>query len=300
MIEDWVSGAIENLLKSIINALKNWILDNLASIMQGFDNNLATISETITQTPESFNPTINSLIHVISDTAVLPIGCMIITFVSCYEIIQMLMSKNNGHEIEMYDIWKVMFKMGVGVYILNNCYEITMSFFDVSASLTTTVSGLVADIAGATSANWSMVASHISSLPETGTTLITLVAVLIITFILKFAMFFISMYCLILVYSRFIETYIVCSVAPIPFATMINRDWGVMGKNYVMNLMALAFQTFFMMVICGMYIGLMQGFTMVTGTFDIYYALLGILGSTFLLALSLKKTREISIRIFAH
>jgi hypothetical protein len=298
-VQEFLNGLIENLVKIIVKALKKSVLSNIDAIQLSFFSNLDTIQDTVAQTPESFNGTINSLVHTISDTVVLPVGIMILTFVSCYELLQMLIQKNNYHEIEMYDIWKVMFKMGAGVYILNHSYDITMSFFDVASVMTTSVAGLVSRMSSASSTSFDALNASVNAMDDSGTTVITLIALIIITFILRFAMIIIAMYCLVIVYARFIEVYITCSIAPFPIATMINRDWGHMGKSYIMNLCALAFQTFFMMVVCGMYVGLMSGFTM-ADSLDIYYQLLGILGSTVLLVLSLGKTKEISRQIFAH
>lgn len=298
-IGEYVNGLIENLVKLLVKALKSPVLANIDAIQASFYNNLDSIQDTVAKTPQTFNATINTLIHTISDTVVLPVGIMILTFVSCYEILQMLMAKNNYHEIEMYDIWKVLFKMGAGVYILNHSYEITMSFFDVASSMTTSVAGLVTRMSDASSTSFATLKASVNAMDDSGTTIVTLISLIIITFILRWAMFIIAMYCLIIIYARFIEVYITCSIAPFPVATIINRDWGHMGKSYLLNLCALAFQTFFMMVVCGMYVGLMSGFAM-ADSYDIYCQLLGILGSTVLLVLSLGKTKEISRQIFAH
>lgn len=296
-IGEWFNGLLENMVKIIVKALKSPVKSNIDAIQASFTNELFYIQDTVGKTPESFNGTINALIHTISDTVVLPVGIMILTFVCCYEILQMLMAKNNYHEIEMYDIWKVLFKMGAGVFILNNSYEITMSFFDVAAYMTNQVAGLVTQMNMASGTSFFALKQSIDAMGDNGETIVVLFALLIITFILRFAMVLIAMYCLIIIYARFIEIYIVCSIAPMPIATMINRDLGHMGKHYLMNLAALAFQTFFMMVVCGMYVGLMSGFTL-SGPQDIYAQLLGILGSTVLLVMSLGKTREISKQIF--
>lgn len=297
-IGEWFNGLLENLVKIIVRALKAPVKNNIDAIQVSFVQNLGSIQDTVGKTPQTFNSTINTLIHTISDTVVLPVGVMILTFVCCYEILQMLMAKNNYHDIDMYDIWKVLFKMGTGVFILNNSYEITMSFFDVAAHMTRQVAGMVTRMSNTSYTSFAALKASIDAMGDTGETIVVLFALIFITFILRFAMILISMYCLIIVYARFIEVYVVCSIAPMPIATMINKDLGHMGKHYLMQIAALAFQTFFMMVVCGMYVGLMSGFTMVNDSGDIYTKLLGILGSTVLLVMSLGKTREISKQIF--
>ena len=292
---------IESAVRSFVQMLKNFILNNVDSIALSFYSNLGDITANLTKTPEGFNSGVLGLIHTISDTAILPIGVMILTFVSCYEIIQMLIQKNNGHDVGPQDIFMVLFKMTVGVILLNNCFEITMSFFDVASSVTTTVGGIVGDLSGVSNPSWNTFKMSVAGLSETGDSIILLIALVLITFLLRFAMFFISMYCLIIVYSRFIEIYIYCSASPLTFSTLINKEWGQIGISYIKNIMALAFQAFFMMVIVGMYTGLITGFTMTVDGNDLYYMLLGILGSTIILVMSLAKTKDISKSIFnAH
>ena len=46
----------------------------------------------------------------------------------------------------------------------------------------------------------------------------------------------------IVIYGRMIEIYMVTSIAPIPMATMVNREWGQMGSNYLRSLFALGFR----------------------------------------------------------
>ena len=46
----------------------------------------------------------------------------------------------------------------------------------------------------------------------------------------------------IVIYGRMLEIYLVTSVAPVPMAAMMGREWGGMGQNYLRSLMALGFQ----------------------------------------------------------
>ncbi len=292
---------LESAVRAISVLLKESVMDNVDAVADSFYDNLGGITANLTKTPAGFNSGVLGLIHTISDSAVLPIGVMILTFVSCYEIIQMLIQKNNGHEVGPQDIFMVLFKMAVGVLLLSKCFEITMSFFDVAAFITSKVSTMVGDLSGVTNPSWSLFKGSVALMEETASNIIVLLALLLITFLLRFAMFFMSMYCLIIVYSRFIEIYIYCSAAPLTFSTLINKEWGQIGMSYIRNIMALAFQAFFMMVIVGMYTGLITGFTMVVDGNDLYYMLLGILGSTIILVMSLAKTKDISKSIFnAH
>ena len=57
---------------------------------------------------------------------------------------------------------------------------------------------------------------------------------------------------------RWVLTLLVTSVAPIPMATMMGKEWGGMGQNYLRSLLALGFQAFLIIVCVAIYAVLVQ------------------------------------------
>lgn len=95
-----------------------------------------------------------------------------------------------------------------------------------------------------------------------------------------------------------IEIYLMTSMGAIPFATMINREWGTMGQNYLKAMLALGFQAFLIMVCVGIYAVLVQSIA-ING--DIIGAIWACVGYTVLLCFTLFKTSSMAKSIFnAH
>ena len=95
-----------------------------------------------------------------------------------------------------------------------------------------------------------------------------------------------------------IEIYLVTSVAPIPMATMMGKEWGGMGQNYLRSLLALGFQAFLIIVCVAIYAVLVQNI----GTMaDISSAIWTCMGYTVLLCFCLFKTSSLAKSVFnAH
>ena len=118
------------------------------------------------------------------------------------------------------------------------------------------------------------------------------------TMLVSMCMKIISILITVVLYGRMIEIYLYTSVAPIPFATMTNREWGQIGNNYARGLLALGFQGFFIIVIVGIYCVLVNSMTVAA---DIHSALFSIAAYTVILCFALFKTGGISKSIFnAH
>lgn len=118
------------------------------------------------------------------------------------------------------------------------------------------------------------------------------------TMIVSFAMKIMSVLITVILYGRMIEIYLYVSVAPIPAATVTNREWGSVGTNYLKGLIALAFQGFFIMVCVAIYAVLVAGVA-VAG--NLHSALWSVAAYTVILCFSLFKTGSLSKSIFnAH
>ena len=116
------------------------------------------------------------------------------------------------------------------------------------------------------------------------------------SFIVGITMWALSICIFIIAYGRMIEIYLVTSVAPIPMSTMVNREWGQMGQNYLKSLFALGFQGFLIMICIAIYAVLVQN--MIVDT-NISTAIWSCMGYTVLLCFTLFKTGSLAKSIFS-
>ena len=99
-------------------------------------------------------------------------------------------------------------------------------------------------------------------------------------------------------YDIMIEIYLVTSVAPVPMAAMMGKEWGGMGQNYLRSLLALGFQAFLIIVCVAIYAVLVQNIALED---DIIMAIWSCVGYTVLLCFTLFKTGSLAKSVFqAH
>ncbi|MBP3664036.1 MAG: hypothetical protein J6J03_02635, partial [Tyzzerella sp.] len=246
------------------------------------------------QTPQGWNNGIFSMIQGLSNSVILPIAGIIITFVLCYELISMLTEKNNMHDIDTWMFFKYFVKMWIAVYLVSNTFTITMAVFDVGQHVVSSASSIVT---GSTAIDISSAITNLDATLE-AMEVGQLVVLALETLIVSFCMKIMSVLITVILYGRMIEIYLYTSVAPIPFATMSNREWGQIGTNYFRGLFALAFQAFLMMVCVAIYAVLVAG---IQYSGNLSSSLFGVMAYTVVLCFSLFKTGSLSKSIFnAH
>lgn len=284
---DFIWDAIKDLLKEIINS-------NLENMFTDVNNNVSTIATQVGTTPQGWNNSIFNMIRNLSDTVVLPIAGLILTFVLCYELITMVTEKNNMHDVDTFMFFKYIFKCGIAVYLVSHTFDITMAIFDVAQTIINSASGAISHDTHID------ISSALTNLGATmdGMGIGDLILLVLETALVSMAMNIVGIIITVILYGRMIEIYITTSVAPIPFATMTNREWGSIGNNYLKSLFALGFQGFFMMVCVGIYAVLIRSFTI---SDDLHTTLFTIAAYTVILCFSLFKTSTLSKSIFqAH
>lgn len=277
--------------------LEGWVLTNLEKMFATVNDKVGTIAGEVGQTPSTWNSDILSLIRGLSDDVMVPIAGIIITFVLCYELIHMVMDKNNMHDFDTSLFFRYLLKAFVAVWLVSNTHEITMAVFDLGSHAVTSAG---ARISSDTAIN---VHTAIISMfnATTGMSIGELLVLGIETTIINLGMKIMSVIITIVLYGRMIEIYFYISIAPIPYATWTNKEWGSIGTNYFKNLIALAFQGFFIMVCVGIYSVLIASITVNPVDTDIHEALWHIVAYTVLLCFSLLKTGSLSKSIFnAH
>lgn len=285
---------IERITEAIKEILIGMIQNGLEGMFVEVNDKVGTIASQVGQTPQGWNAGVFNLIQNLSQTVIVPIAGLIITFVLCYELITMVTQKNNFHEFETYNIFLWIFKAYVAIYLVTNTFNITMAVFDVGQHI---VNGAAGVISGSTAVDASAaIATLTESLEEMEIGELFLLAME--TLLISLTMSILSVIITVIMYGRMIEIYLYTSVAPIPFATMTNKEWGNIGNNYLKGLFALAFQGFFMLVCVGIYSVLVNAMTIST---NLHGAMFSVAAYTVILAFSLFKTGSLSKSIFnAH
>ena len=210
---------------------------------------VGTIAAEVGQTPQGWNAGIFSMIQGLSENVIVPIAGLVITYVLCVELISMVTEKNNMHDIDTFMFFKWFFKAWVAVYLVTHTFTITMAVFDMAQHV---VSGAAGVIGGNTNIDVDAALSSMQAgldameIPE-------LLLLVMETSLVSLCMKIMSVLITVILYGRMIEIYLYCSVSPIPFATMTNREWGQIGNNYLKALFALGFQGFLIMICVGIY-----------------------------------------------
>lgn len=288
-------------MDSILQQINDWlkemlvsgIMDSLTSMFDELNSKVGDVATQVGTSPADFSPGIFSMIQNISETVIMPIAGIILTFIACYELIQLVISHNNLANFETWIFFKWIFKTFVAVELITNTFTITMAVFDVAQHVVTQSGGI---IAGSTAVDASTLATMQTTLEamELG----SLFSVFLQSFVVRFLTQLLGVIIFVIVYGRMIEIYLMVSMAPIPFATFGNREQSIMGQNYVRSLFALGFQGFLIMICVGIYAVLIQS---ITFSSNIVGSLWGVVGYTVLLAFTLFKTGSLAKSILhAH
>ncbi len=285
-LTDWLTDWLKELLIG-------GIMGNLEGLFDTVNAQVGEIAVQVGTTPAAWNAGVFSLIRQLSETVILPIAGLVLTFVATYELIQMLLEKNNMHEVDVANLYKWMFKTACAVLILSNTFNIVMAVFDVSQSVISRSAGL---IQGSTAVSPDMLNNLQTTLE--GMDLGPLFGLWLQSSVIGLTMQALGIIIFVLVYGRMIEIYLLTSLAPIPVATLSNREVGGMGQNYLKSLFAVGFQGMLILVCVGIYAVLVQN---IAAGGDPIGAIWGTVGYTVLLCFMLFKTGTIARSIFgAH
>ena len=285
---DGIFEAIEEWMRELLTGM---VTSNLTTMFTDVNEKTGEIATQVGQTPQGWNGSIFSMIQNLSNSVIMPIAGIIITFVLCYELITMLTERNNMHEIDTWMFFKYFVKMWIAVYLVSHTFTITMAVFDVGQHVVNSATGV---ITGSTSIDITAAIADLDTTLE-AMEIGQLVVIAIETLLVSLCMKIMSVLITVILYGRMIEIYIYTSIAPIPFATMTNREWGQIGTNYFRGLFALAFQAFLMMICVAIYAVLVAG---IQFSDNLSSSLFGVMAYTVVLCFSLFKTGSLSKQIF--
>ena len=270
------------------------IMSNLTGLFDNVNRQVAGIADNVDATPQAWNGGVFGMIRNLSDNVILPIAGVILALVATLELIQMIVDRNNMHDMDTFMLAKWVFKTACAVVIVTNTWNIVMAVFDVAQSVVSRASGLV--IADTDIRIDSVIVGLEAKLAEME--LGALFGLWVQSMFVGFTMWALAICIFIITYGRMIEIYLVTSVAPIPMATMANREWGQMGQNYLRSLFALGFQAFLIIICVAIYAILVRGIAVES---DVSTAIWTCMGYTVLLCFTLFKTSSLARSIFhAH
>ena len=270
------------------------IMSNLTGLFDNVNRQVAGVADNVGATPQAWNGGVFGMIRNLSDNVILPIAGVILALVATLELIQMIVDRNNMHDMDTFMLAKWVFKTACAVVIVTNTWNIVMAVFDVAQSVVSRASGLV--IADTDIRIDSVIVGLEAKLAEME--LGALFGLWVQSMFVGFTMWALAICIFIITYGRMIEIYLVTSVAPIPMATMANREWGQMGQNYLRSLFALGFQAFLIIICVAIYAILVRGIAVEN---DISTAIWTCMGYTVLLCFTLFKTSSLARSIFhAH
>lgn len=274
----------------LLEALTNWlkemlvggIMSNLSGMFDSINQQVADISVQVGQTPQGWNGSIFSMIENLSNSIMVPIAGVILAIVMTVDLIQMIADKNNLHDVDTWMIFKWVFKSAAAILIVTNTWNIVMGVFDMAQSV-------VAQAAGIINSDASIDISSVMTDLEPRLMEMDLGPLFGLWFqslFIGITMWALYICIFIVIYGRMIEIYLVTSVAPVPMAAMMGKEWGGMGQNYLRSLLALGFQAFLIIVCVAIYAVLVQNIALED---DIIMAIWSCVGYTVLLCFTLFK-----------
>ncbi len=286
-------------MESVLQQLADWfkgvlidgIMYNFTGMFDTINQRVSEVSGWVGMTPANFSPGIFSLVRNVSETVIIPIAGLILTFIACYELIQLIIDHNNLANFDTWIFFKWVFKTFVAVMLITNTFNITMAVFDVAQHVINASAGL---ISGSTAITAPTMDTLRETLEDTG--LGPLLGLFLSSFVVHTCTMILSVLIFVIIYGRMIEIYLMVSLAPIPFATFANREQSQIGQNYLRSLAALGFQGFLIMICLGIYAFLVQR---IVFTEHMIASIWAVLGFTVLLCFTLFKTGSLAKSVFS-
>ena len=284
ILTDWLTEWLKEILIE-------GIMGNLTGLFDTVNTRVGEIAVQVGTTPAAWNAGVFSLIRQLSETVILPIAGLVLTFVATYELIQLLIEKNNLHDLDYWIFFKWIFKTACAILVLSNTFNIVNAVFDVSQSVIARAGGV---IQGSTDITPTMLDNLEATLETMG--IGALLGLFMQSLLIHVTMWALNIIIFVIVYGRMLEIYMMTSLAPIPVATLANREVGSMGQNYIKSLFTVGFQGLLILLCVGIYAVLVQS---IATTGDPIGAIWSCVGYTVLLAFMLFKTGSIAKSIFS-
>ena len=198
-------------MQSIIDAIEQWLKDfligaitgNLSNMFSDVNTKVVTIATEVGKTPETWNSDVFSIILSLSRNVVVPIAGLVIAAVLTYELISMIIDKNNMHEVDTFDFFKWAFKSAAAAIIVNHTFDFIIAIFDVAQTMVQRSAGVINTNA---SIDISTAIADITTQLQ-AMELGDLFALMLETWIVSFAMKAMGLIITVILYGRMIEIY---------------------------------------------------------------------------------------------
>ena len=288
-------------MDSVLQSIEDWlhdvlvggIMNNLSGMFSSVNDEVASIASDVAMSPANFSPGVFALVRNVSESVIVPIAGLILTFIACYELIQLIIEKNNLAHFETWIFFKWVFKTFVAVTIISNTFNIVLAVFDVTQHVITNAGGIIQGSTAVSEAQILALQSTVEAMDVP-----SLIGLWLQSLLVQITLMAISKVIFVIIYARMIEIYLMTSMAPIPFSTFANREIGHMGQNYFKSLFALGFQGFLIIICVAIYAVLVQS---ISFSSDVISAIWGVMGYTILLCFTLFKKGSLAKSILgAH
>ena len=288
-------------MDSVLQSIEDWlhdvlvggIMNNLSGMFSSVNDEVASIASDVAMSPANFSPGVFALVRNVSESVIVPIAGLILTFIACCELIQLIIEKNNLAHFETWIFFKWVFKTFVAVTIISNTFNIVLAVFDVTQHVITNAGGIIQGSTAVSEAQILALQSTVEAMDVP-----SLIGLWLQSLLVQITLMAISKVIVVIIYARMIEIYLMTSMAPIPFSTFANREIGHMGQNYFKSLFALGFQGFLILICVAIYAVLVQS---ISFSSDVISAIWGVMGYTILFCFTLFKTGSLAKSILgAH
>ncbi len=285
-----MDAVTDKLTEWLCEMIIHGIMGCLLEIFDTINLRVGEIATEVGKTPSSWHSGVFSMIQSLSENVILPIAGLILTYVMVQELISMIIDRNNFHDFPPSDIMKWIFKTAFAVLLVSNVFPFTMAVFDVSQSLVNDSAGIImAD----TEIDPLDVYDNMKDVLE-DQSLGSLLMIYVQCLLLGIGMDIMSICIFIVIYGRMIEIYMVTSLAPIPFATLTNKEQSSVGQNYIKALIALGLQAFLIMICVGIYAVMIQSIAFDISDTKPMNVIWTCMGYTVLLCFTLFKTGSLA------
>ncbi len=243
---EFLSESLESFFKSLLAAPIKWLIKGIVTITNNMTNGL---SGKLSTSPQDYNASLFSVAQSMNESVIIPIAGIILTFVMCYDLIQILIDRNNLADTDHRVIVKWIVKSSLCIMLVSKAWTIVMAFFDLGTWIAQKAAGIITTESKASLDQYTdddYISAFISALNLGDLTIYFVL--LLIFFILLLTIYICTC---VIIYFRFMEMIIYASVASLPMSTFGSNEWRPMGNNFLSNIMALALQSLIMMFALG-------------------------------------------------
>ena len=132
LIGEWIKGI-----------LIDGIMGNLSGLFNTVNTKVGEIASDVGSTPQDWNGGIFSMLQNLSETVIVPIAAAILALVMCYELIDMIVEKNNMHDFDSSMFFRWIFKSAFAILIVTNTWNIVMGVFDATQQVVNQSAGVI-------------------------------------------------------------------------------------------------------------------------------------------------------------